>query len=196
MQIQVATCNHTEVKGNILRSKSSIHDRNFRKFWRYFFHLIFVGSTFFFFQNTKSSSQIWIKKSYGESFCPHGNCFKKIIFEKLFSNIGFWQTTNEMASNKKKKASRRNTQEPTRSRQRSLRKSFTISLLIRCSEHSTKFPEKCPCKRWDLQQRHIRKLEVLSETIWEYYNAVSVSSCTFFRQYLFLWFLDSIILIS
>ena len=43
-----------------------------------FFHLIFVGSPFF--QNTKSSSQIWIKKSYGENFCPHGNCFKKIDY--------------------------------------------------------------------------------------------------------------------
>ena len=25
-------------------------------------------------------------------------------------------------------------------------KLFTVALLIRCSEHSTKFPEKCPCK--------------------------------------------------
>ena len=104
MQTQVANCNHTEVKGNILGSKSSIHDRNFWKFWRYFFHLIFAGSTFF--QNTKSSSQIWIKKSHGKSFCLHDNCFKKIIFEKLFSNINFWQTADEIASNKKKKASK------------------------------------------------------------------------------------------
>ena len=56
-----------------------------------------------FFQNTKSSSQIWIKKSYGKSFYPHVNCFKEIIFEKLFSNINSWQKTNEIASNKKKK---------------------------------------------------------------------------------------------
>ena len=78
MQTLVATCDHTEVKGNNLRSKSSLHDRNFRKFWRYFVHLIFVGSPFF--QNTKSSTQIWIKKSCGENFCHHGNCFKKIDY--------------------------------------------------------------------------------------------------------------------
>ena len=83
MQTQVANCNHTEVKGNNLRSKSSIHDRNFWKFWKYFFHLIFVRSPFF--QNTRSSSQIWIKKSYSENFCPHGNCFKKIGYCWLWS---------------------------------------------------------------------------------------------------------------
>ena len=46
-----------------------------------FFHLIFVGSPpFFVFQNTKSSSQIWIQMSYGKNFYPHGNCFKKIDY--------------------------------------------------------------------------------------------------------------------
>ena len=40
MQAQVANFNHTQVKGNNLRSKSNIHDRNFC--------LIFVGSPFFF----------------------------------------------------------------------------------------------------------------------------------------------------
>ena len=45
---------------------------------RHLFHLIFVGSPFF--QNTKSSSQIWIKKSCGKISCPHGNCFKKIDY--------------------------------------------------------------------------------------------------------------------
>ena len=37
MQTQVATCNHTEVKGNSLRSKSSIHDRISENFEGTFF---------------------------------------------------------------------------------------------------------------------------------------------------------------
>ena len=37
MQNQVATSNNTPIKRNNLKSKSEIHDRDFRKFWRYFF---------------------------------------------------------------------------------------------------------------------------------------------------------------
>ena len=83
MQTQVANGNHTEVKGNNLRSNQAFTTEISEKYWKYFFHLIFVRSPFF--QNTRSSSQIWIKKSYSENFCPHGNCFKKIGYCWLWS---------------------------------------------------------------------------------------------------------------
>ena len=51
MQTEVATCNNTAAKENNLKSKWNIDDRD------YFFHLIFVGSSFFNFPNTKSTSQ-------------------------------------------------------------------------------------------------------------------------------------------
>ena len=37
MQNQVPTSNNTSIKRNNLKSKSEIHDRDFREFWRYFF---------------------------------------------------------------------------------------------------------------------------------------------------------------
>ena len=83
MQTQVANGNHTEVKGNNLRSNQAFTTEISEKYWKYFFHLIFVRSPFF--QNTRSYSQIWIKKSYSENFCPHGNCFKKIGYCWLWS---------------------------------------------------------------------------------------------------------------
>ena len=83
MQTQVANGNHTEVKGNNLRSNQAFTTEISEKYWKYFFHLIFIRSPFF--QNTRSSSQIWIKKSYSENFCPHGNCFKKIGYCWLWS---------------------------------------------------------------------------------------------------------------
>ena len=49
----------------------------------------------------------------------------------------------QMASNKKEKASRRNIKELRRSRLRASIKSFTVAVLIRCSENSKKIPEKC-----------------------------------------------------
>ena len=47
----------------------------------------------------------------------------------MFSNISFWQSTSEMASNKKEKVSRKNIKE----------------LRGRRSKNSKNFPEKCPC---------------------------------------------------
>ena len=82
IQTQVATCNHTTVKVNDLRSKSSIHDRYFWKFWRCFFsfNLSWIALFCFFNIITKSSSQIWIQMYYGKNFCPRGNVFKKIDY--------------------------------------------------------------------------------------------------------------------
>ena len=55
-----------------------------------------------FFQNTKKALQKFQIK----------NLTVKIFFLKfLFANINFWQMTNEMASDKKKHASRTNTKE-------------------------------------------------------------------------------------
>ena len=57
----------------------------------FFFHLIFVGSPFFF----KILKALQLKKSYDENFCPHGNCFKKIdyIWKSCFQKLVFdkWQ---------------------------------------------------------------------------------------------------------
>ena len=47
MRTQATIFNDRTVKGNDLKSKSSIYDRDFRKIFRYFFHLIFVGLPFF-----------------------------------------------------------------------------------------------------------------------------------------------------
>ena len=179
MQTQVAIFNHMEVKGNNLRSKSSI---------------CWID---LFFQNAKSLSQIWIKKSYRESFCPHGNCFNKIdyFWNPCFQVLVFDKWQMKWLQRRKRKL-QEEMQKSIVEVVKELQESCSVSLLMRCSKHSTKSPEKCPCKCWDLQQRHIRKLEVLSKTIWEYCNAVFVSSSTFFRQHLFLCGPDSIILIS
>ena len=79
---QIASCNHTTVKVNDLRSKSSIHDRYFWKFWRCFFsfNLSWIALFCFFNIITKSSSQIWIQMYYGKNFYPRGICFKKIDY--------------------------------------------------------------------------------------------------------------------
>ena len=116
MQTQVATYNHTEDKGNNLRSQSSIHDRNFWKFGRFFFHLIFVGSPFFF-KILKALHKFELKKSYDENFCPHGNCFKKIdyIWKSCFQKLIFDKWQMKWYQTKKKKASRRNPKELRRS---------------------------------------------------------------------------------
>ena len=194
MQTQVGTCNHAEVKGNILGSKSSIHDRNFRKFWRYFFHLIFAGSTFFF-KILKALHKFELKNPTVKVSVPMLIALRKLLLKNYFQILIFDKRQMKLLQTRRKKL-----QEEIHESLDEVVKEHWESrlqfLLKRCSEHSTTFPEKCPCKRWDLQQRHIRKLEVLSGTVWEYYNAVSVSSCTFFRQYLFLCCPDSIILIS
>ena len=79
---QIASCNHATIKVNDLRSKSSIHDRYFWKFWRCFFsfNLSWIALFCFFNIITKSSSQIWIQMYYGKNFYPRGICFKKIDY--------------------------------------------------------------------------------------------------------------------
>ena len=102
---------HREIISDLLQSTTS--DLLLLKILKilFSFNLCWIA---LFFQNTKSFSQIWIKKSNSKNFCPHGNRFKKIDY---FWNFHFqilvyiWQTTNEMISNKKKKALRRNTKE-------------------------------------------------------------------------------------
>ena len=56
----------------------------------FFFQLIFIGLpflVFFFFQNTKSSSQIWIKISYG----IFKSCFQILVFDKRQVKCDFKQ---------------------------------------------------------------------------------------------------------
>ena len=99
-----------EVKGNNLRSKSSIHDRNFRKFWKYFFCLVFVGLPFF--KILKALHKFELKNLTVEISVSMVIVLRKfIIFGNLVFKYDLWQMTNEMALNKKKKASKRNAKE-------------------------------------------------------------------------------------
>ena len=103
MQIQVATCNHTEVKGNILRSKSSIHDRNFRKFWRYFFHLIFVGSTFFFFKILKALHKFELKNLTVKVSVPMVTALRKLFLKNYFQILAFDKRQMKWLQTRKRK---------------------------------------------------------------------------------------------
>ena len=102
MQIQVVTCNHTEVKGNILRSKSSIHDRNFRKFWRCFFHLIFVGSTFFF-KILKALHKFELKNLTVKVSVPMVTALRKLLLKNYFQILVFDKRQMKWLQTRKRK---------------------------------------------------------------------------------------------
>ena len=102
MQTQVAYCNHTEVKGNILGSKSSIHDRNFRKFWTYFFHLIFAGSTFFF-KILKALHKFELKNPTVKVSVPMLIALRKLLLKNYFQILIFDKRQMKLLQTRRKK---------------------------------------------------------------------------------------------
>ena len=102
MQTQVASCNHTEVKGNILGSKSSIHDRNFRKLWRYFFHLIFAGSTFFF-KILKALHKFELKNPTVKVYVPMLVALRKLFLINYFQILIFDKRQMKLLQTRRKK---------------------------------------------------------------------------------------------
>ena len=130
-------------------------------FWPFtiycFFHLILVGSPFFFFffKILKGPTNL-NKKSNNKKFSPHGNCFKKIdyFWKSHFQILVFDKQQMKWFQTRKRKL-QEETQNSLDEVVNDFWESCSVALLIKCSEHYKKFPEKCHCKRWDLQQRPI-----------------------------------------
>ena len=114
IQTQVATCNHMAVKANNLRRKSSIHDRVFEIFeGTFLFNLRWIA-LFCFFKILTALYKFELKYLMTIISVPMICALGKLIIDYYWSlvfNISCWQATSEMASNKKEKASRRNTKD-------------------------------------------------------------------------------------
>ena len=152
MQTRVATCNHTEVKGNNIRSKSSIHDRNFPKFWRYFFSFDLCWIALFcFFEVLHALHKFELKYLTAKISVPMvivlKYCFQILVFDKR--QVKWLQTRK-----------RKLQEEIRKSLDEVVIESFE-KVIHSCStdkmfwKFQKKFQEKCPCKHWDLQQKLI-----------------------------------------